>query len=882
MQLILSPAFDNGIGLKSPHALGVRHVGPYGLVGLMEAELALPAPEASHTKNVMAYLQRLRDERHEGRFFWASMHDASAIRTAETLLRWRNALYEHGWDGSWAGDEARLADMAAVEALEAGKLQLGLGLRCRRIAERLEDFKTQLTQLTVLNREGLPPVLESLLQQLASMGVTIVADYTMAVHALGDLGAVQQSLLDASSDCDFAGDGSIEWHQAQSLQMAVRWVSEQLQAQPGQRIAIYAPDDVEALDDALGVAGLPMAGLTAGSSARPVLQLLPLTLQLLLEPLDPQVLLQFLTHPVGPLPYRLCSALASVVADKPGIGSAAWQQAIDDYFTGLAEDHPERAASQRKQLSEWLEINRYPGEAIPVLAINTQLQLLRRWLRGRESNLDHYAERQLYQQAIGQIDELDLAVAQLAGDKGSITADDLDDVMHQLRARGSQMNGRESQAGHVTVLTDAGSFVPELDAGVFDTVIWLGVQEQPARIWPWFQREQAALREQGVALPQHATLAERATVLARRVLLAARERVVLVQLQRDKAAHPLLEKLRNLLGDGFAPQALSRLMTDPVPTMVPVPAIQLPVMQRWWQLDAKAMSSDSVRWSYSRISQLLSSPHEYVFNYLAKIRNDDLLTLSDGALLKGSLVHLLVEDFFNAHVESWREPDDKALALWAREHLGRLIREQGAVLIQPGRHVEAEQFKDSAVVALQRLLGHLRSASVVKVEVEKKQQASFGGDEFIGYIDLLVTHTDGTETVIDMKWGGLSNRREEIRDNLAVQLATYGWLRRQDGAELWPDHGFYIIASTQLLMTNKHHFPLATEVRTEEDGSLAQLWRSVEISLDWRQQQLRAGEVEVPIPGIAQDRELEPPPGGLVFNDSVAPWSDYTHLTGWE
>jgi hypothetical protein len=133
-----------------------------------------------------------------------------------------------------------------------------------------------------------------------------------------------------------------------------------------------------------------------------------------------------------------------------------------------------------------------------------------------------------------------------------------------------------------------------------------------------------------------------------------------------------------------------------------------------------------------------------------------------------------------------------------------------------------------------------------------------------------------------MKWGGLTHRRVEIRDNQAMQLAAYGWLRRQDGAELWPDHGFFIIAGTQLLMTNKNHFPLATEVRTEDEGSLAELWRSVEISLDWRQQQLRAGELEVTVPGIAQDRELELPAGGLVFEDTVAPLSDYTQLTGWE
>jgi hypothetical protein len=211
-----------------------------------------------------------------------------------------------------------------------------------------------------------------------------------------------------------------------------------------------------------------------------------------------------------------------------------------------------------------------------------------------------------------------------------------------------------------------------------------------------------------------------------------------------------------------------------------------------------------------------------------------------------------------------------------------LISEQGAVLIQPGRHVEAEQFKDAAVLALQHLMVHLRSPSVAGVEVEKKQEALFGGDDFLGFIDLLVTHTDGSETVIDMKWGGLGHRREEIRDNRAMQLATYGWLRRQNGAELWPDHGFYIITNTQLLMTNQHHFPLATQVEVTDAGSLPELWRAMGLTLEFRQQQLKAGEVEITIPGVEQNRDVETPVGGLTFKDSVAPWSNYTHLTGWE
>jgi hypothetical protein len=882
MQLILSPAFDNGVGLELPHELGMRHVGPNGLTSWLEAELALPAVETSHTQSVMDYLTYLQDERHVGRFFSASLQNGSAISTAETLLRWRNTLYEHGWDGSWSDEQSRLADMAAVECSGANKLMFGLGQRCQRICERLEVFNSQLIKIEVINRHSLPPVIETLLAKLSSMGVVVEEHESLTVNGTGDLSIAQECLIAPASEIAFDGDGSLFWLQAQSLQMAVRWVVEQLHEDSTKRIAIYAPNDAESLDDALAVAGLPMAGLSSRSSARPVLQLLPLTLKLLIAPLDPQALLQFLTHPVGPLPYRLRVNLAEVLANKPGIGSAAWQQVVDHYFERLAEDHPKRAVVQRKLLANWLESDRYSRESMPVSAISKQLQLLRRWMQGIAANFDDHNEWQLYQQAISQIDEVDLAVLQLAADGGEIGADDLHDIVHQVRSHGSQMNGREAQAGHVTVLNDAGCFVPELESGMFDSVIWLGVEEQTTTVWPWFQSEQEALRKQGVKLPEQAILAHRSSSQATRVLLAAKEKVVLVQLQRNKAAHPLLAKLRNRLGDNFTPYSMSDFMLRPTSKMAKVEPIQLPVQQRWWELDGKTMTSEKVRWSYSRVSQLLSSPHEYVFNYLAKIRNDDLLTLSDGPLLKGSLVHLLVEDFFGAHKDDWREPNNDALALWARKHLNVLISEQGAVLIQPGRHVEAEQFKDAAVLALQHLMVHLRSPSVAGVEVEKKQEALFGGDDFLGFIDLLVTHTDGSETVIDMKWGGLGHRREEIRDNRAMQLATYGWLRRQNGAELWPDHGFYIITNTQLLMTNQHHFPLATQVEVTDAGSLPELWRAMGLTLEFRQQQLKAGEVEITIPGVEQNRDVETPVGGLTFKDSVAPWSNYTHLTGWE
>ncbi|WP_019531412.1 PD-(D/E)XK nuclease family protein [Dasania marina] len=885
MKLVLAPAFDHGIGLAPLQGVGIRYIGPNGFISLLEGELGLPMPELSHTKNVMAYLQFLQRPEHSAHFYWQSLQNASAIRTAETLLQWRNTLYEYGWNGCWQQAEPkRIADLASVEESGAHKLDIGLGQRSLRVISRLDVFITQIETIEIIDADALTPCIQAIVTKLAGQGVAIQHLSDFALRAQGDLALLQTAFTHpAQQQISLSNDGSVQWLQAQSLQTAVRWLAETVRLHPNKQIAIFAPNDAEAIDDALMAAGLPLTAHSVSSSARPVLQLLPLTLQLLQAPLNPGALLQFLTHPVNPLPYRLCRMLADVVANNPGIDSEPWRQVVQSYFELLEQGDATAVKAQRKQLADWLDVARYPQNAVSVTAINQQLQLLHRWLRGREANLENPKERLLYQQAMAQVDEFAQALDVLATNTQQLTTNDIDDVMRQVRSRGSAMSGREAQAGHITVLTDAGSFAPELDSGIYDIVIWLGVEEQTIKTWPWFKQEQKALRQQGIDLPEQASLAELANQQLNRLLLAASEQLLLVQLQRNNAAHPVLEKIRSCLGEGFSAQPLQQLMLQPQPAMKQIASIQLPQRQRWWQFDKGLLSEPSVRWSYSRVQKYLFTPHEYVFNYMAKIRNDDVLSLNDDARLKGSLIHWLVEAFFEQHGDnSWRALDEQALAAWARKELSQLINQRGAVLIQPGRHVEAEQLKATGVSALQCLVGHLKSSDVATIEVEKKQEATFGADTFLGYIDLLVIHNDGTETVIDIKLGGLSKRRDEIKHNLALQLTTYSWLRRENGATTWPEHGYFIINGNQLLMANKHKFPEATVVQTVDPGSSAELWGKMQMTLAWRKAQLLAGEVELPLKDIPQDRAVEPAASGLAMGDQDEQWSDYSHLTGWE
>ena len=78
---------------------------------------------------------------------------------------------------------------------------------------------------------------------------------------------------------------------------------------------IYCENDSLALrlDACLNRLGLPTMGAAAVSRAHPVLQVLPLCLSLCWDPVDPQVLLDFLTLPVNPIPKPVAMPLVEAL-----------------------------------------------------------------------------------------------------------------------------------------------------------------------------------------------------------------------------------------------------------------------------------------------------------------------------------------------------------------------------------------------------------------------------------------------------------------------------------------------------------------------------------------------------------------------------------------
>ena len=216
-----------------------------------------------------------------------------------------------------------------------------------------------------------------------------------------------------------------------------------------------------------------------------------------------------------------------------------------------------------------------------------------------------------------------------------------------------------------------------------------------------------------------------------------------------------------------------------------------------------------------------------------------------------------------------------------RGQLRTLIAQRGAVLLTPGRQSEREYFIEMAVRALEVLIGHLQSASVVKVEMEKRVDGGFGGGAINGSIDLFATNADGQDAVVDIKWGGLNYRRDSLQESKYLQLGVYAQLARQAQGR-FPVLGYFIIRDARLLMLDSNFFPNATKIQPDNGETHLEFWQRVEATWQWRRQQIESGLVEVPVTGTEPDEDSTPGELGLEMPETFDRFDDYTVLTGWK
>jgi hypothetical protein len=489
-----------------------------------------------------------------------------------------------------------------------------------------------------------------------------------------------------------------------------------------------------------------------------------------------------------------------------------------------AADEAERAALlQEERLRQWLEPVQFDSrEGIPSDAVVSLCERVRSHAHMR-FNLPNQAitesERQVFLKTAACAETLAASVKASGVDR--FTRSQLLRIVESAMGEGYSPDNPQSSAW--TPVDHPGQIVDYAD-----TVIWWGFIDTQNHSFttPWSTEELAYLESQGVRLdsPREAVVREAKSWC--RPISTSVKRILFVKPRtvagRTVAAHPFyhevaaaLEATPHRVRERFIKQA-HRIYMQPETDLFryrlkseAVDQLDRPGARPIWQVAMKK-PLELVTESATSLERLLACPMSWLMQYKAKFRHGSLLSMQSGPQLSGTLAHVVLSRVFqadNLNPEMLDEAETRANRIF-----DDICPQVAAPFLLPGNSLERQRLKKSIADAASNLAGLIKQAAFERIDCEMDTTATINDVALTGRPDLVLSHPENFQYVIDLKWTRrAASRRLEIIEGRAIQLALYARLLKNE-SKLPTMGGYYMIAQKQLLSTSTTPFPKHTHV----------------------------------------------------------------------
>lgn len=699
-----------------------------------------------------------------------------------------------------------------------------------------------------------------------------------------------QSVVRGAKAAKIEPDLSLRYIQTLSQTAAVEFIAATLAHKRDQveRVVILCEDDQLAmqLDACLLRYRLPTMGASACSPAHPVLQVLPLSLALCWQPVDPQCLLDFLTLPVGPIPRRAATALANALTVEPGLGSSEWQACFETLCS--AENDPDETL--RERLNEWLFCTRVnQNSTISTQLVRDRCASVSKWATGLAIAMEAEEDPQLLlihalRVAAGQATLL----GELAQSQGAeMSEPQLSRLIEEALSTGVEAVGAIAAAGGPIRVRSLSEIVDPCYR-----MIWLGLGTGDASACRWSTDQLQAFRTLGIdvddgtnSLTSLRTAEARGLCLVEDSLLA-----ILLPQDMEKRWHPVWLAIRTIL----EPQALEHTLVlenlierdlvsslEPFTFLTESADVESPQPIRpIWSVDP-ALLSDRDTVSATELEDRLACPLKWVFRHRANLRPSSIAQLPDDYRLKGSFCHKILEYALSDGGEL--PPVEEAVVKVERLFDERLELD-AAPLAQSDKYRDRQSLRRELSHATRVLIGTLASGGYRVKGIEVEVQGEAFGKPLAGSIDCLIQQVDGSEGIIDFKYGGKKYERM-IADGKAVQLATYAYSRSIETGR-FPAVAYLVLADG-LLFTPSGGPINGDSSRTVVDGpGIREVWERFQTAIADAEEWLTTdGQIPArPLQGsddwpAGATIVLEPNPKPNEVQ-SACKYCDYQHLCG--
>jgi len=211
-----------------------------------------------------------------------------------------------------------------------------------------------------------------------------------------------------------------------------------------------------------------------------------------------------------------------------------------------------------------------------------------------------------------------------------------------------------------------------------------------------------------------------------------------------------------------------------------------------------------------------------------------------------------------------------------------MVPQMAAPLLQPGRELERERYREAVSRAVEKLVHLLKSARLKVSSSEETFEKEFllPGKTFEGRIDLLLESPEGNKVIWDLKWSTRAKyKREELEGGKALQLAAYAWLLAgADGT--FPPAGYFMLSQGELLSVSCKGIPDHCQF---QEVDLKNVWEGGVAAYRRRNNELEQGIVVAAaiLPEEDEDQDEEGSDAVLELEPNCR-WCEYVNLCGAE
>jgi hypothetical protein len=564
--------------------------------------------------------------------------------------------------------------------------------------------------------------------------------------------------------------------------------------------------------------------------------------------------------------------LIKALDEWPAVGSDDWEKALSEGIQLLEVDAQARVRERLRSIfcaAARRDSRRYANDEI-----SRRTQVVARWLAARRSTVEG-DDTEAWDAALAQCRAL-ISLIDLVGETHWAEAD----VQRSLRlARGAAPPERTypAEAGLASVSSPAAIVGPAC------RVAWWRFDRSSAPVFrtiPLARGERSQLAELGVELPDPGAETIRAATRWRRPLELANDAVLLVCPTRDALGeecypHPLWDEIRSHLARDAREAALvvEHASRNRCPPIQRRSLLKTPAPQREWQVDERLIPRRE-RESNTSVETLLQCSLRWTIRYGAGLSSRSSASGEVNPRVLGRMAHALLSEV--VPIAASPEEASELASRWLEDHGPRRV----GSLFLPGREAHKARVRRILCASAEQL-SRLLASGRLQVHLTEERILGRGlGRELLGIPDFILTPGP---IIVDAKWGGVSRRRDQLRNGTASQLAFYAELARQQpefaGGE--PAVAFFVLEAGRILTTDAYLPPPTERIR---GPSHTEVWRTLESAFDKTWTAVERGSLTAPgnpdgNGEISPEKDSVSEDGRLILSPPCN-WCDYSGLCG--